>query len=100
MYIIEMIYGFLKDFKYLSIDFQDISKNFSSKCIDGYCKAIKCLCQKLKTLGATRPYYVCEKILELYEMYKNMNKAEAIIIDIDQFNEIWSLYSTLIEMTI
>jgi phosphosulfolactate synthase (CoM biosynthesis protein A) len=78
-----MIYGFLKDYKYLSTEFIEISNNFSSKSIEGYCKSIKNLCLKMKSLGATRPYYVCEKILELYDQYLNVNKAEAINIDID-----------------
>jgi hypothetical protein len=40
MYIIEMIYGCLKLNGYLKIDFLDISNNFTSKNIEGYCNAI------------------------------------------------------------
>ena len=54
----------------------------------------------MKALGATRPYYVCLKIFEIYQLFLQSKKADTINIDIDQFNEIWTLYSTLIEMTI
>ena len=95
-----MIYGNLKNQRYLVKDYEEISNCFTKKNIEGYGKAIGSLSKKMKSLGATRPYYVCQKIYELYERYIMVNKTESINIDIDQFNEIWSLYSTLIETTI
>jgi hypothetical protein len=83
MHILEMIYGTLKNYKYLAKDFEDISHYFESKNVEGYSTAINILAHRLKVLGATRPYYVCIKIFEIFQQYLSTNKAEAINIDID-----------------
>ena len=59
MHIIEMIYGTLKNYQYLAKDFEEISKHFDTKSVEGYSNAINLLAHKMKSLGATRPYYVC-----------------------------------------
>ena len=43
MHIIEMIYGALKNYKYLANDFEDASKLFETKNVEGYSMAINAL---------------------------------------------------------
>lgn len=55
--------------------------------------------ETFKKIAATRPYYVSEKICEIYESHQK-NTNGGINIDIDCYNDVWALYPTLIEYSI
>jgi hypothetical protein len=99
MQINEMIYEDLTINEQFLKEFNDLSNKFQNGNVVQYYIVVKRLCVFFKKVAATRPYYVCEKICEIYEEQPKCQKG-GINIDLDCYNEAWSMYPTLIEYTI
>ena len=72
--------------------FKQVTETYEIRNIKEYSHNIQRLTPLFRKVGAVRPYYICLKIREIHDSYYVSDGHNGL-----DFNEIWSLYPSLIE---